>query len=121
MRKALAVALCIASSPSIASPPKSPSCISLEKMQAKMGEHTTASPVTKAQYHFLQGVTAVLPNTPPGLPPGDSAILVTKDHEDNGYVIWVSGALACGAMLAPPPLLKLLAQLKGTEKTEDDL
>lgn len=114
------VALCLAPASALASVPK-PNCIALEKLQASKGDHTTASPLTTAQFHFLQGVSAALPNTPPGLPLADNAILIRKDGGTAGYVIWTLGALACGVMEAPPDLIKMLAQIKAGDANGDDL
>ena len=120
MKKAITIALCLSAAPAFASAPK-PNCIALEKLQASKGDHTTASPLTTAQFHFLQGVSAALPNTPAGLPLADSAILVRKDGGEAGYVIWTLGALACGVMEAPAGLIKMLAQIKAGDATGDDL
>jgi hypothetical protein len=117
--RSLAVALCILAAPALAAPAPKPHCISLEKLQASKGIGT-ASPLTRAQFHFLQGVSAVLPNTPAGLPPADNAILIRKDGGDAGYIIWTMGPLACGVMEATAGLLKLLAQIKAGSGSEGD-
>jgi hypothetical protein len=120
--KAIAIALCLVSAPALAAKAPAPKCVSLEKLQAKIGtDHTTASPVTRAQYRFLQGISAMNPDTPPGIPPGDNAILVRSDGGHAGYVIWTMGPLACGVMDAPAPLLKLLDQVKGDAANGEDL
>ena len=54
----------------------------------------------------------VLPNTPDSLPPGDGAVLLTKDKGGDGLVIWTLGALACEPMLAPEKLIKYLDAVK---------
>ena len=106
--RSLAVVACLLASPAIAAP----KCVPLEKLQHAQKPGTTAAPVTRAQYHFLQGVSAAMPNTPPGIPPGDNAILITRDDARNGFIIWTMGPLACGSMEAPAELLKLLDQIK---------
>ena len=118
--RSLAVALCILASPALAAAPPKPHCVSLEKLQH---DHSAgvASPLTRAQFHFLQGVSAALPNTPAGLPLADSAILVREDGGEAGYVIWTLGSLACGAMQAPAGLIKMLAQIKSGDADGDGL
>ena len=116
MNKAIIIALCLVSSPVLASAPK-PECVSLEKIQHDMGKNKgmTASPVTRAQFHFLQGISAAAPGTPEGLPDADNAILIRNGAGADGYIIWTMGALACGAMPAPAALLKLMAQVADGE------
>src|SRR5208337_3029473 len=59
---------------------ESPRCASLEKAQEAAGKGTAIAPLTPAQFHFLQGVYVLSPTTPDGLPPGDGALLLTRDH-----------------------------------------
>lgn len=89
-----------------------PSCMSLEKVQAAAGVGTTVVRMTEAQRYFLEGIYALNPVTPEGLPPGDGALLLTKDNGDTGVVLWTMGPLVCNPMPAPKPLLDLLAKVK---------
>lgn len=67
--------------------------------------------VTPEQYRFLQGVYAMDPATPPGLPYGDRAALATiKEHP--GAPIWfIDGDQACAPIRAFPAMLDLLADV----------
>src|SRR5438874_2429574 len=70
--------------------------------------------MTGEQFRFLEGIWALHPNMPPRLPRGDSAVLVRKDRDKDGYVLFVSGKdrLCDMPMPAPEVLLKLLKQIK---------
>ena len=57
------------------------------------GKDTAIAPLTPAQFHFLQGVYVLSPTTPDGLPPGDGALLLTRDHGDEGLILWTLGPL----------------------------
>ena len=75
--------------------------------------------VTPGQFHFLQGVSAMAPNTPPGLPPGDSAILAKGDRAKDGVILFVrAGKLMCFPMSAPPDLLDMIESIV-TDKLDD--
>jgi len=62
---------------------------------------------TPGQFHFLQGVYALSPDTPPGLPPAEYAMLAKGDREDNGAILFIKGKMVCYAMAAPKQLLEL--------------
>jgi hypothetical protein len=100
---------CLASSAVAA---ESPHCASLEKAQEAVGKGTAIGPLTPAQFHFLQGVYVLSPTTPDGLPPGDGALLLTRDHGDEGLILWTLGPLVCDPMPAPKKLMDYLARVK---------
>ena len=100
---------CLASSAVAA---ESPRCASLEKTQKAAGKDTAIAPLTPAQFHFLQGVYVLSPMTPDGFPPGDGALLLTRDHGDEGLILWTLGSLVCEPMPAPKKLLDYLARVK---------
>ena len=100
---------CLASSAVAA---ESPRCSSLQKTQEAAGNGTVIAPLTSAQFHFLQGVYVLSPTTPDGLPPGDGALLLTRDHGDEGLILWTLGPLVCEPMPAPKKLLDYLARVK---------
>jgi len=78
---------------------------------------------TPGQFHFLQGIWAMDPRTPPGLPPGDNALLVTRPGTKGGVVIWMSGKLACAPVEMPEALFALLSKIKtgALDATGDEL
>jgi hypothetical protein len=100
---------CLASSAVAA---ESPHCASLEKAQEAVGKGTAIGPLTPAQFHFLQGVYVLSPTTPDGLPPGDGALLLTRDHGDEGLILWTLGPLVCDPMPAPKKLMDYLERVK---------
>ena len=100
---------CLASS---AVAEESPRCASLEKARNSAGKDTAIAPLTPAQFHFLQGVYVLNPTMPDGLPPGDGALLLTRDHSDDGLILWTLEPLVCEPMPAPKKLIDYLAQVK---------
>jgi hypothetical protein len=107
-----AALLSFASLASSAAAAESPRCASLEKAQEAAGKDTAIAPLTPAQFHFLQGVYVLNPTTPDGLPPGDGALLLTRDHGSDGLILWTLGPLVCEPMPAPKKLLDYLARVK---------
>jgi len=121
MRTASAV-LCLALMGTPALAADGPHCMSLEKAQKTLGKDTAVVALSPAQFHFLQGMYVALPTTPDGLPPGDGALLLTKDKADEGVILWTRGVLAC----EPTPirqtgkLMRMLADVKAGATGEGD-
>jgi len=113
MLKAAAFALSLAACghPAYADAPR---CTSLEKAQKAAGKGTTITAVSRAQFYVLTGMYLRDPQTPEGLPPGDGALILARDDDGAGLILWTRGSLACD----PWPigdakkLLKLLAEVK---------
>jgi hypothetical protein len=72
-------------------------------VKSHQGEWTD---LNKAQFNFLQGIYAVNPKTPPGLPPGDKAALATI--QDAEIIFFLDGTQACDPMPVPKALIELL-------------
>jgi hypothetical protein len=91
-----------------------PHCISLQKAQKAAGKDTTITALTPAQFHFLQGMYVALPSTPEGLPPGDGALILTRDKNEAGLILWTRGPLACDPLPIgeATKLMKILADVK---------
>lgn len=89
-------------------------CSTLEKVQEKAPSATMA-PLSEAEFHFLQGIYALNPLTPPGLPPGTSALLMRKAGNPGALVFWISGQLVCDPMEVPDKLLEMLPKVKAGE------
>lgn len=87
-----------------------PNCITLQAAQKAVGKGSVVTPMTRAQFHFLQGVYALNPATPAGLPPGDGALLITVD--DHGAVLFTIGETVCNPMDAPKALIELINKVK---------
>src|SRR5260370_16649500 len=67
--------------------------------------------LTSEQWQFLRGIYATNPETPPGLPYGDKAVLAQVDNSSGGLVFFIDGDKACTPMPAPPQLFALLQQV----------
>lgn len=87
-------------------------CTSIEAprtaIQAKQGSWIT---VTTDQWEFLRGVYVLNPNTPPGLPPGDRAVLAQVEGDGGGIIFFIDGDLACTPMVIPAMLVKMLREV----------
>ena len=109
---------CVWAFPALAATARSPltRCESLEKAEADFAkfiapDKATFTRVTPGQFHFLQGVAAINPETPPGLPPGDGALLAMGDRSGEGVVMFVSGGKMCLPMGAPSTLIDLMGRV----------
>jgi hypothetical protein len=93
---------------------EAPHCMSLAKAQKAAGKDTAITALTSEQFHFLQGMYVALPTTPEGLPPGDGALLLTRDKGEAGLILWTRGMLACDPLPVDGTrkLLKVLADVK---------
>ena len=67
--------------------------------------------LTSDQWQFLRGIYAMNPDTPPGLPYGDKAVLAEVESNANGLVFFIDGDKACTPMRAPPQLLALMQEV----------
>jgi hypothetical protein len=73
-----------------------PKCESLAKIKADMAD-AKFTVMSVGQYHFLEGAFASSPITPPGLPPGDGALLIEIDH--HAVALWTKGKEVCMTVL----------------------
>lgn len=89
-----------------------PSCTAIDgpkaAIQAKHGRWIT---VTTDQWEFLRGIYAGSPDTPPGLPPGDRAVLAQPAGEEAGVIFFIEGQLACAPMTASAKFVQLLREV----------
>jgi hypothetical protein len=69
--------------------------------------------LTSGQWQFLRGVFAMNPNTPIGLPFGDSAALAQVDGNAGGLVFFIDGNRACTPMVLPHELVDVLRDIAG--------
>jgi hypothetical protein len=67
--------------------------------------------LTPEQWQFMRGIYAVSPNTPPGLPYGDKAVLAQVEGNAGGLVFFIDGDKACTPMPIPPELLTLMSEV----------
>jgi hypothetical protein len=75
---------------------------------ARNGKWTELTP---DQWQFLRGIYAMDPETPPGLPYGDKAVLAQIAGNSEGLVFFIDGDKACTPMRAPPALLDLMKEV----------
>ena len=64
--------------------------------------------LTSEQWQFLRGVFVLNPNTPPGLPYGDKAVLAQVEGNTGGLVFFIDGDKACTPMPVPHELLAMM-------------
>lgn len=64
--------------------------------------------LTTGQREFLDGIYAMNPLTPPGLPYGDRAMLMSEPGKEGGVVVFIDGDLACTPMPVPKRLIEML-------------
>jgi hypothetical protein len=64
--------------------------------------------LTNEQLQFLRGIYAMNPQTPPGLPFGDKAVLARVDGNEGGLVFFIDGDRACTPMTLPHEVLAMM-------------
>ncbi len=64
--------------------------------------------LTSEQWQFLRGVFVLNPNTPPGLPYGDKAVLAQVAGDAGGLVFFIDGDRACTPMAIPGVLVSMM-------------
>jgi hypothetical protein len=79
-----------------------------DRIEAKHGQWKL---LTTDQWEFLRGVYVVNPNTAPGMPKGDRAVLAQIDGTEGGQVFFIDGPLACSPMAVPAELIRILNQV----------
>jgi hypothetical protein len=87
-------------------------CQPLAKLKASLDAGARFASMTPGQFHFLEGVWVGSPTTPDGLPPGDGALLITRDGDKDGIVVWTRGSLACGPIPINERLIKMIGSIK---------
>ena len=75
---------------------------------AIMARHGSWTELTPEQWQFVRGVFVLDPETPPGLPYGDRAVLAQFDGNPGGLVFFIDGEKACTPMLIPAELLAVM-------------
>jgi hypothetical protein len=67
--------------------------------------------LTSEQWEFLRGVFVLNPNTPPGLPYGDKAVLAQVEGDAGGLVFFIDGDRACTPMAIPGVLVSMMREV----------
>lgn len=97
-------------------------CVPIEiprDIAIKRGAHWMG--LTPERYRFLEGIYAMAPWTPPGLPPGDAAFLSWKDGDDVASVWFIDGQMACGPMDIPQVIVDMMQHLYEVKHVGDGL
>lgn len=129
LRTILAIALLLTSSsafaagdaPSTSSKPAKPHCEPLAKFKSANDDPKTHLTVlTPGQFHFVEGIYVGSPTTPEGWPPGNGALLVTRDGIKEGFVAWTRGSDVCTPIMIDEKMLKMVMAIKsGKDETLD--
>jgi hypothetical protein len=107
----LAIVVGLLALPQISSAADDPGgeCVDVSSPKREIiAHHGKWTELTSAQWQFLRGVYVLNPNTPPGLPYGDKAVLVQVDGKSGGLVLFIDGEMACTPMPIPQPLLAIV-------------
>jgi hypothetical protein len=75
--------------------------------------------LTSDQWQFLRGIYAMNPQTPPGLPYGDHAVLAQVGGEAGGLIFFIDGDKACTPMPVPKELIDMLRDIGAGTITHD--
>jgi hypothetical protein len=120
MKSAIVSILLLAAFPAVAAEPpaaaSSPGArctdiaVSRHAIEAHNGRWTE---LTSEQWQFLRGVFVLNPNTPPGLPFGDKAVLAQVADDPGGLVFFIDGNRACTPMAVPGALATMLRDVAG--------
>jgi hypothetical protein len=64
--------------------------------------------LTSEQWEFIRGIYAMNPDTPPGLPYGDKAVLAQVEGNTGGLIFFIDGEKACTPMPIPHELVAMM-------------
>ena len=108
-RLAIVVALLALPQVALAADESADECVDVSAPKHEIiAHHGKWTELTSAQWQFLRGIYVLNPNTPPGLPYGDKAVLVQVDGKAGGLVLFIDGEMACTPMPIPQPLLTIV-------------
>jgi hypothetical protein len=101
--------------------PKAPaSCTDISSLKnAIESHHGRWINLTSDQWRFLEGVSALAPSTPEGIPPGDRAVMAQFDGDEGAVIFFLDGDKACFPMSVPDVIVEMLMEVgEGTIKHE---
>ncbi len=79
-------------------------CVMMGDLTKKMPDGMKWTGLTERQTVFLEGIWAINPETPPGLPDGDQAWLGTIEGSERGMVIFTKNAESGELEVCGPPM-----------------
>ena len=99
-----------------------PRCISLaDAKKAASEDHGVWTGLTNDQFQFLRGVSATHPQTPPGIPIGDKAAIVTMKGQSSALIFFIDGNRACDMFAIPDVMVKMVMDIgAGSVKHEGE-
>ena len=89
-----------------------PKCRAIAEFKKDFGPHIRFTTLTPGQFHFVEGVYVGSPTTPPGLPPGDGAMLATEKGAQKALLIWTRGDKGCDPLPIDIRLAELIPGIK---------
>jgi hypothetical protein len=111
-RLALVVGLVAFSRVALAADDVHPICVDVSAPKAVVAaRHGSWTVLNDAQWEFLRGIYVMNPETPPGLPYGDHAVLARFDGNPGGIVFFMDDNKACTPMVAPAELVSVIDEV----------
>jgi hypothetical protein len=111
-RLALVVGLVAFSRAALAADDVHPMCVDVSAPKAVVAaRHGSWTVLNDAQWEFLRGIYVMNPETPPGLPYGDYAVLARFDGNPGGIVFFIDDNKACTPMVAPAELVSVIDEV----------
>jgi hypothetical protein len=111
-RLALVVGLVAFSRAALAADDVHPMCVDVSAPKAVVAaRHGSWTVLNDAQWEFLRGIYVMNPETPPGLPYGDHAVLARFDGNPGGIVFFIDDNKACTPMVAPAELVSVIDEV----------
>jgi hypothetical protein len=104
----LICSLSIAPALAAGAPPPS-RCVDVSTLKEVMAANAVRwIQLTPEQWQFMRGIYAMNPQTPPGLPYGDKAVLAQLDGNNGGMIFFIDGGRACTPMPVPAELVTMM-------------
>ena len=105
--------------PSQPSAPEQVKCRDLAEVKAGAeGIGASWIRLTNDQWQFVRGISALDPETPPGLPIGDGAVLSQPKGQESGLIVFTDKDQACQPMRVPGALVKMIMDVGAGEIRE---
>lgn len=89
-----------------------PHCMKIEEFKKTFDHKTRFEVLSPGAFHVMEGIWIGSPSTPPGLPPGDGAILITHKGSKDGLLIWTRGDQGCSPIEVTQAIISTLATIR---------
>lgn len=77
-----------------------PACIPIAEAVKQLPGLIDAKPISRDQFWFVFGIYLGSPQTPPGIPHGDKAVIF--EHDGHDAVLFIDGEMACERLALLP-------------------